>query len=422
MSSEEHLFARVRARFDAWREEPWDLKPWHNASAAYRRWVVCVVASQLAIAAVLFSQLGFVYSAPDHVLLILVIVGPLALRMSTLFRTSDTSTSAAELGAELALIFSGHAAEALLCSLVGIVAEAVRKPLPAHLIAVNAINAFGQVTVAAAVFVGAGAGAVPLSPDWAIVGILSYAAYAALAGVGIYGTSIVGGYLAFREAAESWLSDTYSDLLSVVPLALLTAGMLSYPSPWNFFFLVTPVLIGYEMLRRLRTISEVQEDASTDPLTGLHNRRSFQERLEHMLVDRRSGPGWVVLCDLDHFKRLNDTLGHEAGDEALRTAAQCMRNSVRTQDMCVRYGGEELLVLMSGIDETGVAAAVERIRANIEYALSRYGSSVSIGVHRLQLTDSVMSAVNAADEALYYSKQTGRNRVSFTAASLNRAA
>lgn len=163
----------------------------------------------------------------------------------------------------------------------------------------------------------------------------------------------------------------------------------------------------------VRVLEERELQASTDPLTGLANRRQMNQRLADLEGQREEFA--VVSCDLDHFKRLNDTFGHDVGDRCLKIFAQALRSSCREVDLPCRPGGEEFLVVLPNSSIDAAAAVAERIRtATLE--LSRHAGvefTVSLGVAAWPLhgTDAEV-VLRAADEALYRSKEDGRNRVS----------
>jgi diguanylate cyclase (GGDEF)-like protein len=164
----------------------------------------------------------------------------------------------------------------------------------------------------------------------------------------------------------------------------------------------------------------LREQATTDALTGLANRRTILETLGRELErSRRAGtPCAVVFVDLDHFKRINDTHGHAAGDAVLRQAATTMRCTLRPYDLLGRYGGEEFVAVLPGCDVAGARAAAERLRAAVAAAPTLVGElalrvTCSIGVAgggaaRGADRDRLLSA---ADAALYRAKQSGRDRV-----------
>lgn len=180
--------------------------------------------------------------------------------------------------------------------------------------------------------------------------------------------------------------------------------------------------VGHEVERQEaqdeldRTRGELERLAAIDELTGLLNRRAIFEfgNGEFERARRYAHPMCVLVLDLDHFKRVNDTLGHAAGDRVLKSVASCCRNVVRSVDAVGRLGGEEFtLVLVQTGKETGVEIA-ERIRAAVTYVFVVPGMrvSTSIGVAELGCGDDDFEALLArADAALYEAKDRGRNRV-----------
>jgi two-component system cell cycle response regulator len=164
--------------------------------------------------------------------------------------------------------------------------------------------------------------------------------------------------------------------------------------------------------------------AVTDPLTGLYNRAYFQEALaiEARRVDRYGRPMTVALLDLDHFKRVNDTLGHGAGDEALREVALRLRRAVRSTDVLARYGGEEFVVMLPETGVKNALQAAERLRAAVDglTVTGAHGGSraitVSVGVACLPTHATTLAELmQHADTALYAAKRAGRNRVCLAA-------
>lgn len=170
----------------------------------------------------------------------------------------------------------------------------------------------------------------------------------------------------------------------------------------------------------LRAHQHMYDMSVRDGLTGLFNRRYFDERLEseHAFAARHRSALAVLLCDIDHFKKVNDVHGHQAGDAVLRAVATELRERVRTEDVVARFGGEELAVIARGIDVNGTRQFAERLRAivanlHIEVEGKVIGVTVSIGVAHSHAGPAVSRAeglVAAADTALYAAKRAGRNR------------
>ncbi len=174
---------------------------------------------------------------------------------------------------------------------------------------------------------------------------------------------------------------------------------------------------------------ELQKLAQTDPLTGLLNRRCFVDASNQELdAVRRFGiAASLVMIDLDHFKAINDTYGHGAGDEALRRVSHALKKTIRHIDILARLGGEEFVVVLPGTDEAGATLAAERLRlavgkTPIEHAEYRFTVTASFGVSELLRSDRLIDdGLSRADRALYLAKAAGRNRVERHSAVQNRA-
>lgn len=161
--------------------------------------------------------------------------------------------------------------------------------------------------------------------------------------------------------------------------------------------------------------------SSTDVLTGVANRRALEERLHDMWEhsQRLHEPLSLVMCDIDHFKRVNDDFGHQAGDAVLQQIASLLEAEAREIDKVGRYGGEEFLLLLTGTVLDAAVTFAERIRERVEQCEFSYGDgqtlhrTISCGVaawpHPLVTNQEAL--IKAADDALYVAKETGRNRV-----------
>lgn len=165
-------------------------------------------------------------------------------------------------------------------------------------------------------------------------------------------------------------------------------------------------------------IEESRRVAATDALTGLPNRRAFSTWIttEMARFQRYGTPLSLVVVDVDHFKRVNDELGHPAGDHVLATVSNVLREHVRESDIVARWGGEEFIVAYTSTDVEGAAIAAERLRVAIEAADIRHQGerisvTVSLGLAGAQPRESAESLVNRADHAMYASKRSGRNRL-----------
>jgi diguanylate cyclase (GGDEF)-like protein len=170
-----------------------------------------------------------------------------------------------------------------------------------------------------------------------------------------------------------------------------------------------------------RALAAKHRLALVDPLTSLANRRGLTEHAPAVVRAARTRglPVAVMVADLDHFKRVNDTWGHRAGDEVLLALARTVRACVAAEDLVVRLGGEEVAVV-AAVDTGAVAATAERIRARVGEQLAPWQTTVSVGVAWAEPAAGspealVWDLVDAADERLYVAKEAGRNRVALPA-------
>lgn len=165
---------------------------------------------------------------------------------------------------------------------------------------------------------------------------------------------------------------------------------------------------------------ESEESAGADALTGLHNRRwlgdMFPRQLERSA--RQAEAVTLIMADIDHFKKFNDTFGHLAGDEVLRRVARTFTDQLRPNDLCARYGGEEIAVLLPNTELAAAAIIAERLLAavaqtSVQLADGRSLPSVTIsmGLAQARTGHDLTELIANADAALYRAKQLGRNRV-----------
>ena len=205
------------------------------------------------------------------------------------------------------------------------------------------------------------------------------------------------------------------------PQAPLSAGPLAALNVFNvsiFFGMAGYTARFYYSLVR-QSERKLRELATRDTLTGLFNRRHLLELAAPEIARaRRTGEALsLVIADIDHFKRVNDSHGHDAGDQVLVHAGQVFREVCRPQDIFARWGGEEFLFLLPATGAQAASAFAERLRQAI--AAARVGLSgatiqfsISLGVTTMLDSDGLLDAITRADDALYRSKTEGRDRVS----------
>ena len=170
-----------------------------------------------------------------------------------------------------------------------------------------------------------------------------------------------------------------------------------------------------------RSLQEVQRDAATDALTGLNNRRTFEAKLREAAgyAMNSGAPLSLAIFDVDHFKRVNDTWGHQIGDQVLRLVASTLTSLIRPTDIAARYGGEEFGIILPATPTASAAEVSNRIRRAFEgkRMIARNsdttidGLTVSAGVARYDPGEPLSDWVERADKALYAAKEAGRNRV-----------
>jgi len=168
-----------------------------------------------------------------------------------------------------------------------------------------------------------------------------------------------------------------------------------------------------------RLMATLRASTLTDAMTGLHNRRFLEEFAETMIASnqRRKGQLSILMLDLDYFKMVNDTYGHDAGDLVLKALAKTMQASVRTSDLVIRYGGEEFVIILQDSSGENADKVAEKIRSSVESMKIQLAGAVlqktiSIGISEYPHdTDTFWQAIKYADVAMYNAKESGRNRV-----------
>lgn len=186
--------------------------------------------------------------------------------------------------------------------------------------------------------------------------------------------------------------------------------------------LVMVIFIGFSITWMLtgRLVATIYESSLRDDLTNLYNRRALEElATKEVARARRFGhPLSVVLVDIDKFKQINDTFGHQAGDDVLRKVGRILRLETRVNDFSFRYGGEEFLILLPETPEHHAHVVAEKLRAIIERSTllpeSEQACTASFGVSTLGAKGEWQEMLAKADQALYQAKNSGRNRVSLS--------
>lgn len=180
------------------------------------------------------------------------------------------------------------------------------------------------------------------------------------------------------------------------------------------------VVSKYQLESQAQELDQTRAEARTDALCQVGNRKAVDERLEFMVSRCRKDqhPFGLMLIDVDHFKRINDTFGHQAGDEVLTSIANVLKQCVRPGDFVGRLGGDEFVVILDGLTNENANAVGTRIRGTIErsdFNINDKGQStvvtLSMGLAVVNDSDNSKSLYERADRALYKSKELGRNRL-----------
>ncbi len=268
----------------------------------------------------------------------------------------------------------------------------------------------------------------------ALLGFVPLAPLQALSRALLNPLLILGGPLLLAISVLAWRRGSrYAGVFAIgwTPLLLLTVlgslQMYGVLAEWTGSNEAALVAAAFEALvltagladraatvRRDRDIA--RELADTDPLTGALNRRAIADRLAALDAQGPVAPLAVLFCDLDRFKHLNDTLGHAEGDRALRTVADTLRSELRPEHLLGRFGGEEFILLLPGVDLDSARTVAERLRERIAAVgyPPRFGPlplTISIGLTVRADRESLEAALSRADAAVYAAKRAGRNCV-----------
>lgn len=209
------------------------------------------------------------------------------------------------------------------------------------------------------------------------------------------------------------------NIISVLALMSIESAFSSNVQMWTFAATAATVsACAYVFAYRNQDQRERLEHLATiDPLTGVKNRRSMDEELDRAAANaERSGlPYALVMLDLDHFKQINDVYGHGVGDGVLTDLVVLIEHNTRKSDQLFRYGGEEFVLLLPGVDGNSLQTVMNNLQQVLRKHLKYPGGPVtsSFGVALLRHGESVGSWLTRADEALYEAKESGRDRVVF---------
>jgi diguanylate cyclase (GGDEF)-like protein len=240
------------------------------------------------------------------------------------------------------------------------------------------------------------------------------------------------------ERADEYLTSTTATHYSI-PLVdglLNVFALMSTPAGRSYLQISTNAQLSEPdlnlmagVLQIYRNFFTLMQQAQTDQLTGLANRKTFEKcvaKLHDLVPEDEQAPVterrglqplnyWLVMVDIDHFKSVNDRFGHLFGDEVLVTLSQLMKESFRENDMIFRFGGEEFVIIVRCSDQDSCRATLERFRVEVENrSIPQIGAvTISLGVTRMARETFTATLVDYADQALYHSKRNGRNRVTF---------
>jgi diguanylate cyclase (GGDEF)-like protein len=228
----------------------------------------------------------------------------------------------------------------------------------------------------------------------------------------VFALGLAAVALAWRGIAAVFVAEPARLLLAPSgPAAVMVVAAMAALLASTFAFL---------LLHQARAQAEATRLATTDPLTGAYNRHTFHEIAEREMsrARRANQPLSIIMLDVDHLRRLNDDYGHQAGDEVLQRLADIVRTALRKEDMLVRFGGEQFLVMLPEVSGPGAVVVAGRIRRGVA------DTTLEVAGHSLQVTvslgvaarldegpESVDQLVARAESALALAKQRGRNRV-----------
>ncbi len=183
-------------------------------------------------------------------------------------------------------------------------------------------------------------------------------------------------------------------------------------------FFLTVILALFSLFLTKKFMRQIKEMAIHDPLTTLYTRHLLNETMENLILrhDREKNYLSVVFLDIDHFKNINDTHGHSCGDKVLAIVGKIIKNITRPNDLCIRYGGEEFVIIVFSKEKETAVVLAERIRKKVSDVVFHnkslnFSVTLSAGIASRKPTESLEGILNRADEYLYKAKERGRNQV-----------
>jgi diguanylate cyclase (GGDEF)-like protein len=233
---------------------------------------------------------------------------------------------------------------------------------------------------------------------------------------------VIASGLRFREAAGVGLAVNGCVILSLMAMEAIRSQtptgvdlQATLAIRQHFLLLASSALLAWLISTHLRSTTllaaQTARQATVDGLTGVYNRHHLRERLQALCAE----PGrsfHLLMSDVDHFKQINDQLGHPVGDRVLIEVARRLQNALRPGDLLARYGGEEFCVVLSGLDDTTALAIGERLRQEVARTpIEERRVTTSLGVSRWDGREPISSLLDRADRALYQAKEGGRDRV-----------
>lgn len=223
---------------------------------------------------------------------------------------------------------------------------------------------------------------------------------------------VLGFYFLLPERL-AWLIN----FIFISMILVIAHGVLDMPVFIRFMIMLILTSIFAAIFIRIITSQQdvLRENAVTDALTGLYNRSLLEDSLQQaiQLHSRTGEPMTLITLDIDHFKKINDTYGHDTGDQVLKNVAGLLQNRLRRTDKVFRLGGEEFLVLLHGIDKTNSKQIAEELRDSIATTNFIKGKTVtaSLGIATLHGEEDMMDWLKRSDENLYTAKMEGRNKI-----------